>query len=233
MSSDAVDLAAWAGDGVPDDDSRDTLFATLAHELRRETVSALLDERAPLQVAELATRVTEATAGRAEADDRTRVYVALVHNHLPTLEAAGFVVCDTDADSSTVEASGELVAYRRAVEAVLSAASDRSPDDASGELTALSDRRRRAVLAALDGSPSLSLAELASRVVDRESETDADADSIERLEAEVRTALHHVHLPKLVGVDFARYDPETRTVERGDSEFVDRLSDAAFPSVEW
>lgn len=40
------------------------------------------------------------------------------------------------------------------------------------------------------------------------------SDRTESRTEELRIALHHIHLPKLVDEGVVRYDPETRTVER-------------------
>lgn len=65
-------------------------------------------------------------------------------------------------------------------------------------------RRRTALRALADRDAPLSLSELADDVVDRREEAD---DS-----AAVRTALHHVHLPKLAEVGIVEYDPEANRV---------------------
>ncbi|WP_224447695.1 DUF7344 domain-containing protein [Haloprofundus salilacus] len=230
MSSDSIDLSGWKRGGRPDSQSREALFTTLANGIRRETVSILLDNRTSIAVRELATQVAERAFETPDASERKQVHVSLVHQHLPTLETAGFVTYDSE--SKTVEVSAELLSHQYAVATVLSAVDAQSSDTVDEELEALANRRRRVVLSVLDGSPALSLDELAARVVERELEaeaTETDAVRTERVRDDVRTMLHHTHLPKLHAFDFVRYDSETQTVERGQNGFADRLGTLALP----
>ncbi|WP_224270065.1 DUF7344 domain-containing protein [Haloprofundus salinisoli] len=225
MSSTPGYQSSRAGIGEPSSQFRGEMFEMLANDTRRAAVSVLLNEREAVPVRELASRVAERTFENPDASDRERVHVSLAHNHLPTLEAAEFV----NYDSETVRVSSEFARYRCTVETVLSTTADRSCDDADEALEALADRRRRLVLAVLDSASSLPLDELAARVAERESDGD-EKDNAAR--AEIRLALHHAHLPKLDALGFVRYDPETKTVERGEGDFVDCLGDTALPDVE-
>lgn len=70
----------------------------------------------------------------------------------------------------------------------------------------LSDRRRRYVLYALrDADSAVEMDDIVSFVVDRE-RIDTDGHR-----SQVRTALHHVHLPKLADVGAVEYDTGRET----------------------
>lgn len=74
----------------------------------------------------------------------------------------------------------------------------------------LAGERRRIVLDVLsDQETELTLAELATRVGARESDSSTEAAS----QMDVQIALHHVHLPLIAEKGLVRYDYETKRVE--------------------
>lgn len=75
----------------------------------------------------------------------------------------------------------------------------------------LASGRRRILLDIFDGrSTAVELDELAAGVAAREAEADAtDEETVER----IRTALHHVHLPKMDDAGVVDYDPSAHRIE--------------------
>jgi DNA-binding transcriptional ArsR family regulator len=80
-------------------------------------------------------------------------------------------------------------------------------------LDVLGDRRRRRALSVLLGRPGpVALDDLAEEVAAREA-GDPPADTGSEEEFRVRTALHHVHLPKLDDAGLVEYCTERNVVE--------------------
>ncbi len=72
---------------------------------------------------------------------------------------------------------------------------------------------RRIVLAALtEQHQSLSIDDLATVIVQHNSHT-SPAESAGETLSQIRTGLHHVHLPKLADAGLVRYDPERQLAE--------------------
>lgn len=72
-----------------------------------------------------------------------------------------------------------------------------------------SDRRRQTVEALADATAAVELGDLAAEISARETTTDEDERSKER----VAISLHHVHLPKMVDAGILEYDPTERVIE--------------------
>ncbi|WP_424015009.1 DUF7344 domain-containing protein [Halorubrum xinjiangense] len=93
-------------------------------------------------------------------------------------------------------------------------------DDVDAVFSALAHERRRLVLRALSGTEGhvADLDALVETVRDEAGSSDATGDDERR---EVRAALRHVHLPKLVASGLVEYDAETERV-RGSAGAVER-----------
>lgn len=93
-------------------------------------------------------------------------------------------------------------------------------------MKALADERRRQILRVLwDADGAVSLADLADEIARR---ARASADDVPPDAVRVKTALYHVHLPKLVDVDLvvvAESDEWTRLTFAGTPAMKDHLSD--------
>lgn len=180
------------------------LVDALTDSRRRAVLRALAENEAPLAADELAERVLAETTEPPDAVDdrrRRRVRSTLRHRHLPVLAEAGAVERDEEGVTLSADVPGELGRLLAGVETV--------PDDAL-ELLAdlLRSPTRRAVVAELDDrgpGTTIHLDRLAASVA-------AGADP-ERSTADVLTALHHHHLPRLAEEGVLEYDPGTRTVE--------------------
>jgi len=82
-------------------------------------------------------------------------------------------------------------------------------------LDALADATRRAALAELvDSGATATVGELAATLAERRIETDPDTGGSDATvdRAELRTALHHVHLPTLAEAGGITFDPESGLV---------------------
>ncbi len=80
----------------------------------------------------------------------------------------------------------------------------------------LASQRRRIVLDIVaDWQPPISLAELATAVVEREREADgSDKVTVDQ----VRISLHHNHLPKLSENGILDYDPQSHTIHHQEND---------------
>jgi len=82
-------------------------------------------------------------------------------------------------------------------------------------LSVLADARRRFVLHYLRrNGPTASVAELANHVAAWEADASV-ADVSDDLVADVRTSLHHVHLPKLEGTDVVQWTDQHVRLDAG------------------
>lgn len=93
---------------------------------------------------------------------------------------------------------------------------------------ALSDPHRRDALYSLKASAKpVALADLATDIAEQETKrTDGELPADKR--KQVRTALRHNHIPRLVDAGLVEYDPEKRTVEyRSGSRADEWLEQAA------
>ncbi|AQL42514.1 hypothetical protein BV210_07225 [Halorientalis sp. IM1011] len=190
---------------------------------REGHVRAAVEARGETTVGELAE--TLATRLDGDRDAATRHEVALVHVHLPKLDAAGLI--EYDSESGTVRAKpgtpDPVARWRREPRD-----GDRSFDGraTSGEAPTpgrYRDRRRtvRSVLTACAPGERTTLSVLAVAVTVSERGGEAvDYGS-------VRAMLHHVHLPKLDAAGVVDYDPTTRTVRYRGDDFGDHGRDGA------
>lgn len=189
---------------------------------RNRRILALLDRRnRPLSAHQLATLLvaeTEDVAREAVSDQaHRRVLVALVHNHLPTLEAAGLI--ERDEHDRVVTAASR--AYPDALMPVRS--DDRTPSlgpvpDEHFDL--LTDDRRRTLLSVLEdlqeertGPVTITVEELARAVSERERQE--SAHGLDEDERRLVLSLHHRHLPRLDDAGVVEYDPFDETVRYG------------------
>ena len=90
-----------------------------------------------------------------------------------------------------------------------------STEAVSNTFSALTDPVRRYVLYSLDEQETpVSVDRLVTRVAARH--TDSDTDVVDEATlTRIRTALHHVHLPKLDEADYIAWDADTHTIRRG------------------
>lgn len=194
-----------AGTDATDSPSRNEVFQGLADDRRREILAVLIDRSGPVSERELARELTTA-----ESDDVQTAHTSLRHVHLPTLEAIPLVHWDRDEQRvrTTDHPAFDDEAIRRIV---------RTDADVDGLLDALADERRRLVLAVLYtyGGPvdRETVAEKVSELERDDFAPDASDDA-----ADVRTSLHHVHLPKLqsAGLVTATYDETVEYVDHPD-----------------
>lgn len=186
--------------------STDQVLESVAEEVRREALVVLEDRSEPVSVRELATAVAALRTGTpydaVGNAARKPVAVALVHVHLPKLSAADLV--DWAPGEDVVATPDRAALDDRRLRELLSV----EADDWDAVLRALADARRRAALAILqradDGCRRGTLARrLAATELDVEP-SDAPDDAVE----DVRTELHHAHLPKLRMADLVSVDGE-------------------------
>ena len=97
-----------------------------------------------------------------------------------------------------------------------------NPISTSDVLSAVSSDHRRAVLRSLDqtAEETMEVSELTDRVAERvRSEEAQTVDHRQR----VRTALHHIHLPKLESCGMIVYDTETKQVRKASTDLGEEL----------
>ena len=170
------------------DDGSNAIFDALASARARRVVAELRFRSDPVSPDELAGALAAETRDGPEATrDERRLRISLAHDVLPALEDCELV---ERTDAGVVAADRPLLsdpAVRRLLD---------SDDEAVDRIfRALSSTRRRHVLSILERRDAgLELSALAEAVVERERElAGADASTVD----EVRTSLHHVHLPAL------------------------------------
>jgi len=215
----------------------------LANPRCRHVLSLLASREGSVQAAALAREVANRPG-----DDGGRI--ALLHTHLPKLDAAGVV--DYDPATGTVRVDeAELANVRETYRALARTGGELSVAEAC-EL--LGDGRRRATLSVLgrcDRGEDVSLAGLAAAVaVEERGDTVRSLPDVDT--GPVRTTLHHTHLPKLDAADVVDYDadgrrvvPRTRpavpvglidggtTADAPDSEDIPGDRDAADDATSW
>lgn len=183
---------------------REDAFQGLTSRRRRRILAILVDGTDRVPVRELANRLAAVEEGVAPMNvpDGTTdaVRVDLRHVHLPALANVGLL--DWDETDGTVAAADhpafEDPAFRHLVE---------TRSDVDDVVACLSSERRRLVLAILQlHDEPVSTAELAEQVAAHEPDPTPDV-------ADVRVALHHVHLPKLADVGLVEHDTESGTVD--------------------
>lgn len=198
--------------------SLSTTFACLAHGGRRRLLRHL-SERGSEPVSRqgladvLAAHTNDKPPGAVTGEERQDALVALHHEHLPSLTAAGFV--EPGGGDDTV-ALAEHPALRDSgiVEAVEGDASG-SEESLDVLFRALADGRRRTILDVL----SHQFGEIHVETLARELEADErDVAESEVSEADVEGALlnlHHVDLPHLSEAGLVEYDTDEQMVAYG------------------
>lgn len=201
--------------GPTSDTPKDVVYTCLAHHRRRRLLVLLEDGQSSVSPADLATRLVadESDADLAledvSEDDAASVLVELQHTHLPTLDDAGFVDWDRDADTVAL---ADPALLEDPVVAPQVASLEESRDQL---LSALADRRRRLVLSlASRSSTSITREELAEAMIAREraiglgNRTESKREPIDKL----ATKLYHQHLPKLENAGLIEYDHDDGTI---------------------
>ncbi|MCU4971807.1 hypothetical protein OB955_03520 [Halobacteria archaeon AArc-m2/3/4] len=201
--------------GLTSDTSKDVVYTCLAHHRRRRLLVLLEDSSSPVSPADLATRLVadESDSDRSvedvSEDDATSVLVELQHTHLPTLDDAGFVDWDRDADTVAL---ADRTLFEDPVVAPQLASLEESRDRL---LSALADRRRRLALSlASRSSTSITREELAAAMVARERAMGLGNGRKNKHEAvdALETKLYHQHLPKLENAGLVAYDHDGETI---------------------
>lgn len=100
----------------------------------------------------------------------------------------------------------------------------RDEDDVTASFELVADPRRRIALRVLSvADVPVAIADLAIEIARRECE-DSDAEVDPERADRIRTALWHVHLPKLLQAGVVEFDPVRETVALGDPDAsVERL----------
>lgn len=180
--------------------------------------------RTPVRLSEVAYQLSVWEAGDPSTDIATRrhrIYMALYHEHVPALADADIVTYDQQQD--TLELTSPDIDLLADLEAALSAEFDDLLDaeaDAYGDYTprtlpddlyrVLTSPLRRELLAYLLETPQNSLSETARTLATRvESSERADCET----QREIRTALHHTHLPLLADIGIVTYDRDDGTIQ--------------------
>lgn len=189
--------------GSVDGHTQTTIYRCLAHYRRRRILEIVSEEATPIESTDLAKRLQRsewATEDGRDSVDRETLLVDLHHTQLPMLAEAGLLEWDrTDRTVSGTEALDDDVVetHRRHLE-----------PDWDPIVSALADRRRRLVLSVVTGETSIDPQTLARAVAEHERNLDgADVSA-----TEVRSSLHHEHLPALDEAGLLEYDRDDGTV---------------------
>lgn len=200
---------------------RNQLFNAVAKDRRRRVLNLLMDRTSPVTEEELAIHLA-ADEGAKSLLDVTEQEVRLLradlaHVQLPTLEDAGLL--DRNTEAETVTTTDHPVLRDPAFERIVETEADRWSD----VLANLAHRRRRVALSVLEGEGKpMARADLARSIAVREADEKTDPESVKALYA----SLHHVHLPKLQQAGLLSYDTDTGTVSfEGHSALDDELLD--------
>jgi DNA-binding transcriptional ArsR family regulator len=195
--------------------SLDATFSCLAHDERRRIVQYLSEVAPePVSLDDLRTALAARTRGKPRedvtADERRAAALALHHEHLPSLAAAGFV--DHDADDGTVTLA-EHPALRDP--GVLEAIDGDAPAD-SGSLDALfralANERSRTILDALSHQFGPIHTKTLARELGANDRATTDSEVPEEEVEKCLVLLGHVDLPRLSEAGLVEYDADERTV---------------------
>lgn len=190
------------------------LFSCLAHRDRRRVLGAL-HGGASENTAAQRTTVEELvralpSRGTRQRKNGQRTMVKLEHVHLPKLEDVGLVEWNRELG---VVGGVDHAAFRDTN--VVDVVTGRTPvaaDSLDALLCSLADGRRRLVLDVLSQHADPVAVETLSKKV-HVAEQATDAGSSPDTDREVRTSLHHKHLPKLADAELVTYDTAAETVE--------------------
>ena len=188
---------AVRGDGGPSTPYNQTLRC-IAVGRRRTVLRTVLKRRDPVEEKYLlrGTIAHEPGVAASEPEDTWKLYLELIHVHLPMLESTGLI--SWDRSRGTVEKTAHPALNDSRFEQILEVDSDNLDE----VLAAVAHEHRRIALTHLkQAQEPLSIPELSDVIVD---ELPASTD----LEA-VSTSLYHAHLPKLAQSDLVEFDVET------------------------
>jgi len=196
-------------------DQLDAVFACLARSDRRRVVGVLY-EQAPEAVSheELVSALVdprnENTRGEVSNEARQRVAVALEHEHIPTLTAAGLV----ERSASDDIALAEHPAFDDpGVRAVIADDVPAGPGSLDALFRALADHRRRFILDVLSHQFGPIHLETLARELGTDGQDVAESEVPMDDVARELIRLHHVDLPHLSEAGVIEYDADEETVE--------------------
>jgi len=146
--------------------------------------------------------------------------IALIHNHLPALQAAGFLTWDRETDR--VELANHPALDDPRFHRFLESEADRM-DKALG---ALAHEFRRVTLTILwDEQDSIKREALAERLLEYLDEGGFSSSLTQR---QLAVDLHHRHLPELAAHGFIQYDIETGQITYTDDPLLDEIFQTAY-----
>lgn len=187
--------------------SNNELFDCLNDRRRRQLLRLLADTSESMTERELAERLLVDEKDRSIEDVAEvtieGVQIQLQHVHLPRLDEADFV--DWHQSDGTVDPTEDPV-YEDAEFQHLIELDD---DEWDAVASTMRDGRLRNVLSVLAASDDgVRRDVLAHKIAAHEADGESWAEAVEN----VRTELHHVHLPKLDGAGVVEYDVDSGTV---------------------
>lgn len=187
---------------------------------RRRRLLRILDEReTPVPTARLARLVAAREAGtsadRVSDDERNRVRISLHHVHLPTLEDAGLI--ERDEEAETVDVADDPLWDDPALQPFLDPDPGTDPSVIDDVLRTLASEQRRTILAILERRERVSMAELA----DEFAAATTDGPVSDQRRARFLADLKHVQLPKLVDLGIVEFDADGRWVVYEGNGFLD------------
>lgn len=219
--------------GDTDNQAQDGIYRCLAHHRRRRILSILDGYTAPVTVGDLAARIvadeSEMRPENVRGDDVKAVQTDLQHVQLPVLQDAGWIEWDRSerAVTKTSHPALRTSAVRTHVPML-----DPSWDHV---VSALANRRRRLIITlANDRQTPIQRDDLVDALATRERELGIEDVS----EAQIRTSLHHQHLPTLAQAGLLEYDHEDATITQighptvEDERFEDLTTERRRPLLE-
>lgn len=197
--------------GVGGRPSRSLVIESVADATRRDALVVLQGRTDPVSIEELATGIAALQRGTPFGDvthaERKPVAVALVHVHLPALEAVDLLAWTPgEAVEPTIDTAAIDDQKLREIVSI-------DADDWDAVLRALADARRRLALAILnEADGGVDRDALARRIVARETGA-APSEVAEHALEDSKAELRHVHLPTLQEAGLVSTDGETVTYE--------------------